>query len=169
MKHLFILLFCISSGFVALANDNDAISYNDKIVNEQIKIGEAILAFSNNPNDFSLNQIRTQGENSLKVLNEMKAYEGNKDFLSAAKTLFRFYVSITQNEYRKILDLIADKNSYTTEEITEKINQLTESISKKEKPLDAKFKDAQVAFAQKYNFTLSKNELEDKFKGGSEK
>ena len=72
MKHLFIFCFLLITSFSIYANSEDAIAYNDKIVSEQTKIGEAILAFSTNPNDFSLTQIRTQAENSLGVLNGMK-------------------------------------------------------------------------------------------------
>ena len=64
--------------------------------------------------------------------------------------------------------LIQEKDKYTSEQITAKINELTESISKKEVPLDEQFKDAQVAFAKKYNFTLRKNDLEEKFKDAKE-
>ncbi|MBK9793829.1 MAG: hypothetical protein IPP60_12260 [Sphingobacteriales bacterium] len=168
MKHLFIFCFLLITSFSIYANSEDAIAYNDKIVSEQTKIGEAILAFSTNPNDFSLTQIRTQAENSLGVLNGMKPMDGNKDFLVAAKALFKFYAGITKNEYKKILELIQEKDKYTSEQITAKINELTESISKKEVPLDAQFKDAQVAFAKKYNFTLRKNDLEEKFKDAKE-
>ena len=149
MKSLFILFISILSTVATFASDADAIDYNDKIVTEQNKIGEAILAFSSNPNDFTLNQIKIQADEGLEVLNSMKPFEGNKKFLSAAKALFKFYGEITGNEY-------------TNEEINAKVNELTGSISKKENPLDVQFKEAQVEFAGKYNFTLTKNELEEK-------
>ena len=85
MKSLFILFISILSTTATFASDADAIDYNDKIVTEQNKIGEAILAFSSNPNDFTLNQIKIQADEGLEVLNSMKPFEGNKKFLSAAK------------------------------------------------------------------------------------
>jgi hypothetical protein len=164
MKQLLTFLLCSFAFLSSFAGNNEAIAYNDKIVSEQNKIGEAILAFSGNPNDFSLSGIKTQAERSLSVLKEMKPYEGDKKFLSAAKALFKFYGDITENEYKKILQLVVDKKKYTQEEITQKINKLTESISKREHPLDKAFQEAQIAFAQKYGFSLRKNDLIDKFK-----
>jgi hypothetical protein len=83
--------------------------------------------------------------------------------------LFKFYGEITGNEYKKILLLIKEKDKYTNEEINAKVNELTGSISKKEDPLDVQFKEAQVEFAGKYNFTLTKNELEEKINKLKEK
>ena len=92
MKHILLLLITIIVSFSVKANNDAAIAYNDKIVNEQTKIGETILSFSGNPNEFSLTQIGTQVQNSLKVLNSMKALDGNKDFLDAAKALFKSWL-----------------------------------------------------------------------------
>ncbi|MFN8295148.1 MAG: hypothetical protein U0T69_03085 [Chitinophagales bacterium] len=168
MKHFLFLFLTVIASFYAKANNDAAIAYNDKIVNEQTKIGETILSFSGNPNEFSLTQISTQVQNSIKVLNSMKALDGNKDFLDAAKALFKFYASITKNEYKKILVLLQEKNKYSQEELVSKIDELTNSISSKERPLDKKFQAAQAAFAQKYGFTLTKNKLEDKIKNVTE-
>ena len=164
MKHLFILCISLITSFQLFAANDAAITYNDKIVGEQTKIGEAILAFSGNPNDFSLKQIKTQADNSLTVLNTMKPFDGNKDLLDAAKALFKFYAAITKNEYKKILVILQEKDKYTQEQLTAKINEYSNSISKREAPLDEKFQTAQKAFAKKHNFTLSKNELEEKIK-----
>lgn len=162
MNYIFIFTLCILSAFSGLANNNDAVEYNDKIVNEQTKIGEAILAFSNNPNNFSLSLIKEQAEKSQDVLKQMKPFEGNKQFLAAAKALFKFYADITNKEYKKILEIIEDKDKYSPSDITAKINELSNSISKREVPLDKAFEDAQVEFAKKYNFSLRKNDFSDK-------
>lgn len=164
MKHILILLITIATSVSANANNDAAIAYNDKIVNEQTKIGETILLFSGNPNEFSLTQISTQVQNSLKVLNTMRGFDGSKDLLEAAKALFKFYASITKNEYKEILELLEKRNKYSQEELSSKIDELTNSISAKEGPLDKKFQAAQSVFAQKYGFTLSKNKLEEKIK-----
>lgn len=164
MKYFLFLFIAFITSVSSYANNDEAISYNDKIVGEQTKIGEAIIAFSNDPNDFSLTQIKTQADNSLEVLNSMKPLDGNKDFLEAAKALFRFYGEITKAEYKKILELLQNKDKYTQEQLTTKITAYTESIGKKEHPLDEKFQAAQSSFAKKYGFTLTKNELEDKIK-----
>ncbi len=169
MKHFFILCIAVITSFSVFAtNSDDALAYNDKIVSEQTKIGERILAFSTDPNEFSLKQIKTQSDESLSVLSSMKPIDGNKDFLNAAKALFKFYGSITKDEYKKILAILQQKDKYSQEQLNAKIGEYTASISKKENPLDNNFQTAQIAFAKKYGFTLRKNELEDKFKEAKE-
>ena len=59
MKFLFtitITLLSISLGWTS----DEAVRYNNEIITEQNKIGEAILEFSNNPNDFTLLNIKNK-------------------------------------------------------------------------------------------------------------
>lgn len=165
----FLLVFTaiITLQFV-FAQNQAAIAYNDKIVQEQSKIAESILHFSTNPNEFALSQIKNQAEAGLNILNDMKPFEGNKEFLNAAKKIFKFYISIADNEYKKMLDLISHADEYTESALTQKAQELTESLSKKEKPLDAKFQTAQVAFAKKYGFKLTKNEVQERLESDEE-
>lgn len=147
----------------AFANNNDAVLYNDRIIAEQNKIGLTLLTFSGNPNEFSLSSVTTQVDKSLDVLKGMKAFDGDKEFLISAKALFKFYKSISKNEYLKILQIIENKKRYTQEEVGIKIDLLTKSIAQQEDPLDAAFQSAQKKFANKYGFTLTKNNLSEKF------
>lgn len=154
----FLLLFSVHFSF---AQDQEAIAYNDKIVTEQTKIAESILSFSNNPNEFGLSQIQKQAEESLNTIKSMKPYKGEKNFLNCAKNLFKFYIDITKNEYKQMLSLITESSKYSEKELVDKVQKLTNSLTKKEKPLDEKFQAAQVAFAEKFNFKLTKNALQE--------
>lgn len=156
MKVLFSTIIVLLLSACAFAEQENAIEYNDKIISEQTKIGAAIMAFSASPNDFSLSSVRTQVDKSLEVLKGMKPYEGNKTFLSSAKSLFKFYAGVSNKEYRKILILLDNRGKFTPEKLTESINQLIETIAKKEEPLDKAFQVQQVAFAAKYGFQLQK-------------
>ncbi|HRB20038.1 MAG TPA: hypothetical protein PKZ14_08140, partial [Chitinophagales bacterium] len=73
-------------------------------------------------------------------------------------------INISQKEYKEMLTLLTSGNNFTKEAINKKIKELSGSISKKEKPLDEKFQAAQKEFAKKYNFELSKNELQERMK-----
>lgn len=159
MKSILFSLFLLFS-IKAIAGSAEAIAYNDKIVTEQNNIGKKILDFSAAPNEASLAAIREQTDASLKELNQMKPYEGNKELLDAAKALFSFYHEVSENEYKEILAMLNNKDKYSNEEFTSKLNQLVTSISDKEKPLDERFSTAQKAFAGKYGFTLKDNDLQ---------
>ena len=160
MKKITFILGLFLSATFSFASDNPAIDYNDKIIIEQNKIGTSIKAFSQNPNDFTLDNIHQQVKKSLVILDEMQPFNGNKKFLKSAKNLFKFYLSITQNEYKEMLDLIINKNNESSEVVNNKITILGDKISKKEDPLDDKFQTAQIAFAKENNFTLTPNQEE---------
>ena len=109
MRVLFSTILVLLLSTSAFAEQESAIEYNDKIITEQTKIGAAIITFSTTPNDFSLSNVRNQVDKSLDILNGMKPYEGNKTFLSSAKTLFKFYAGVSNKEYRKILQLLENR------------------------------------------------------------
>ncbi|HOU46852.1 MAG TPA: hypothetical protein PLL99_03555, partial [Chitinophagales bacterium] len=56
----------------------------------------------------------------------------------------------------KILQLLENRQKFTPEKLTQTINQLIESIAKKEDPLDKALQAQQAAFATKYGFQLQK-------------
>ncbi|MFN8284529.1 MAG: hypothetical protein U0U67_15005 [Chitinophagales bacterium] len=163
---LLIAFFTINATYSE--NGESAIEYNDKIVAEQNKIGNQILAFSEGPSSESLAGLQKQAKASLAALNEMKPFEKNSDLLNSAKALFQFYIGVTNNEYAKILTMIND-TTLTQEELISKINVVIAAISEKEKVLDANFNAAQVAFANKYGFTLTKNELQEEIDSATKK
>ena len=142
-------------------NDIIAVEYNDKIVAEQNKIGNQILAFTEAPSAESLAGLQKQANASIGVLNEMKPYKKNGELLNAAKSLFQFYIDVTSNEYAKVLALFNESSKYSQEELIEKINVYVDVISQKEKIVDTNFAAAQTAFAKKHGFTLTENKLQE--------
>lgn len=159
-KYIFLLIAFFTINTISATNSQEAIDYNYKIVTEQNKIGNQILAFTEAPSKESLAGLQKQAASSLAVLNSMKSFDKNNDLLNAAKDLFKFYVAVTSDEYAKILDLISE-TKLTQEELISKINVYVASISEKEKTFDANFGAAQTAFAKKYGFTFSQNALQE--------
>ena len=156
---LFVAFLTINATFGK--TDNAAIDYNDRIVTEQNKIGNQILAFTEEPSVASLAGLQKQANASLAVLNEMKPFEKNSELLNAAKALFQFYIDVTNNEYAKVLALLNESSKYSQEELVERINIYVASISQKEKEFDTAFSIAQNNFAKKYGFTLTENKLQE--------
>lgn len=170
MKNLLVLLVAIFTIHATQAkSDNAAIDYNDKIVAEQNKIGEQILAFTAQPTNESIVVLQKQAAASLAVLNNMKPFEKNSELLDAAKKLFKFYVDITNNEYVKVLELLNNSDKYKPEELSAKINEYVAIISQKESILDANFSIAQQNFAKKYGFTLTENKLQEEIDSNNKK
>jgi hypothetical protein len=170
MKNLLVLLVAIFTIHATQAkSDNAAIDYNDKIVAEQNKIGEQILAFTAQPTNESIVVLQKQAAASLEVLNSMKPFEKNSELLDAAKKLFKFYVDITTNEYVKVLELLNNSDKYKPEELSAKINEYVAIISQKESILDANFSIAQQNFAKKYGFTLTENKLQEEIDSNNKK
>lgn len=170
MKNLLVLLVAVFTIHATQAkSDNAAIDYNDKIVAEQNKIGEQILAFTAQPTNESIIVLQKQAAASLEVLNNMKPFEKNSELLDAAKKLFKFYVDITTNEYAKVLELLNNSEKYKAEELTAKINEYVAIISQKESVLDANFSIAQQNFAKKYGFTLTENKLQEEIDSNNKK
>lgn len=162
MKTLSLVLTLILFSFTSYSANDEAIQYNDKIVEEQSKVAEKILDFSANPNESTLSEIKQQAASGLDVLKKMKAFDKNKSFLEAAKSLFEFYYSITENEYKQSLDLLSKLTPENQAETVTKLNKLLAVITDKEKILDEKFKEEQQKFADKYGFNLVENKFQDK-------
>jgi hypothetical protein len=160
MKEIFALL-AVFSCMTASASSQDAIAYNDSIVNEQNKITKAMIEFSALPSDTALENVRRQAHAGLLVLNGMSAFDGNPDLLNRAKDLFTFYSNISINEYTQILTLLLNKDQYTFEELSGHMKVYVDAISVREKPLDEAFHAAQLAFAQHYGFVLQNNSVQD--------
>lgn len=149
----------------------DAIAYNDYIVNEQNAIGNAILELSNAFNEGGdmesyktgifreYEELKLQCNTSLEKITIITPYDNNSEFLEAALNLFTFYKKVIANEYYLLINFMTNENATIEEQ--EKIMSLMENMSAEEARIDNIFLQAQQAFANKYGFTLSENELQD--------
>jgi hypothetical protein len=159
---VFILLFA------ACSNKSSAVAYNDTIVEEQNKIIEHILAMSNavyDPTTAEMHRqkIVEQCDISIAVVSAMDAFEGNTELRDAALALFKFYREIALQEFKQMLQILAQEE--ITEEDLQKLTDLDERISIRETPLDEAFHNAQSAFSNKYNLMLQRNQFQDAIDG----
>ena len=168
MKKIILGLMLVSAISAQAQSDDKAIAYNDYIVNLQNTIGESIVTF----NDvMSTDTITAEGikpyyeaminntKNAIVKINEVLPYDGNSDLKNAASDLFQFYLTIFQNEYKEMIDIIFSDNIGDPQ--LQRMNEILADISAKEAVLDGNFQAAQEAFAAKYNFEIIENELQD--------
>lgn len=139
---------------------DDAVDYNDYIVNEQFAIIEEMEAWSTLISELAekdvvltkLNQMLSQIEISIKKVKKLDDYEGNTAFRDAAIELFSFYGKICGNEYKELVEILYSED-LGEEELT-RMNEIVEDITIREQNYDEKFISAQKEFAEKHNFIL---------------
>ena len=144
---------------------SQAIDYNDKIVRLQSKIGKNMIAFSRT---FSSNNMTLMENKYTELLDSidfalsraeaMEPFNGSSQLRDTAIKLFEFYQDISENEYDEILDIFSQDE--ITEADVERIEDLAEGITEREKALDYEFSAVQKAFAQEYGILLRDNKLQ---------
>ena len=169
MKKTFLLLVILLSGLQQLViaqQFKTPIDYHNYILNEQQKIVNAIISFSNqfNSKDSILlaNYNSTKGviKKSCENIQKLPAYNGDSEMKDAALPLFEMYFNAMDVEYREIVDLFIKKDF--GKKTQERVNFLLNSINEKEKKLDVRLIDAQANFAQKYKLEIQNNQLQQK-------
>lgn len=164
MKNLLLLLLLIP--FAASAQTS-ALEFNDKIVEEQTKIGQRLIDFNyaveaGTDTDMPLQLTLEQVKASLAVVEKLSWQDGGPLKKSAVE-LFKFYQGIVSNEYVEMIKIV-EKPQLLDADI-KRMNELLASITEREGKLDAEFAYQQESFAKLNNFTLERNELQDELDG----
>jgi len=153
------------NGIAQQSEFKDAVSYNDYIVVEQMKIADAInqvaATFETGTQtdiNAKLDELVAQIDKSITAVRAMPEYNGNKAFRDAAVDLFLFYRKIAQNEYKELSTLITGTDY--SDEILKKMSDLITKITEDEKPYDYKFLTEQDNFAKQNNFQVVPQDLE---------
>jgi hypothetical protein len=141
----------------------DPVAYNDQLIDEQTKIGQSILAFTNVMNGEDLSGLEParlvlvrQIEGSIAVASAMPPVDGSTELRDAAVSLFSFYLRTAQQEYRRFVEILAD--GAVTESEAAESEGLIAAVTAGEAQADQAFEATQVAFAAKYSFELTENE-----------
>lgn len=134
--------------------------YNDYIVIEQKKVMESFDKFAdavNNGNLDSMNQSREQlcmhADAALGSMKKLADFREDTLFRSAAIDFFGFVNDACQNQLKEIVD-IAAKDSLITDADIERIHQLSQNYTLKEKEKNEALMQAQDQFAKKFNVII---------------
>ncbi|MEP7255886.1 MAG: hypothetical protein ABI666_08905 [Ferruginibacter sp.] len=163
---LFSFLVITTSGYAQIKTFSTAVEYNDFIIGEQVKIGEAIKGFisvfTNSTDTIEIQGARkaivTQADSSVNQLKLLYSFKGDTALKKNAMRLFSFYSKTAANEYKQLVWAIFDAKK-TTEEKNKAQQEILKIITDKEAFYDKNFQDAQKAFAAKHHIDLKENEF----------
>lgn len=168
MRQTLLLLFLFVSGISLNAqtssqyNFKTAVEYNDYIVNKQTEIGVMINDLMTIVND--TNSLVDQAHISRRaaivkmnsIINDvrnMPDWKGNTQLRDVSVSLFSFYRSCFENEYKSMIDIVYKTDA--TDDDFKELDRLLLVVTEKEKPLDDAFAKAQSDFASANGFTLT--------------
>lgn len=172
MKYVSAFWMCFLFFISAHAQTFDnAVKYNDFIVSLQNDIGRRVIQFNDQVASENLTKELIQPyldslvittRTSKAALLILVPFEGETGIRDSAYDLFAFYESIFLNEYVQMIDMLVLMPTGDLD--MARFQEIMTSITEREKVLDEQFQKSQQAFADKYNFTLEANELEEQIK-----
>lgn len=140
----------------------DAIKYNDALVNEEVLVIQAESAFSdavvNNKQeelDKLYNAFSKQVQSSILTVNNIKPLGDDSKFKDATLGLLSAYESVVKQEYAEVLKIAKVPDEEYTEEHNNNMNDLSKKIDEKLDKEVQNFLNAQKEMTSKYNITLS--------------
>lgn len=148
------------------AENQDAKSYNDKLIGIQNSVIREFLALSQTFSSNDKASIDVAYKKSLEVtkkavedIKNAGPYEGDDEFRLKLQALLEFYQSLVEKEYKEIIK-IRSKGSNAKPKDINRLNEIQASITERETKLDADMAAAQSGFAVKYGFRLETNKLQ---------
>jgi predicted amino acid-binding ACT domain protein len=156
---------CDFSGSVNGVSGADAIEYNERIVNIQSTVIEAMLAMAASfqttqaaSMQRELGKLQRVTDKALVDVAKITPLEGDEGLLKSGTALFKFYKRLAHGEFVTFVKILS-KPAPTTEDIAQ-IERITANIDSEETKLDADFSAAQSRFAKKHNMPLVENKLQ---------
>lgn len=171
-----LLFFFLLSAPVTLGAQTSfrhAVDYNDFIIGEQTRIGNAINGFNEACGKGKLKQMNTkhaevlaQIKTSLTAVKALKPYKHNTAFRDAAIDLFEMYESVAANEYMEIIALMNEGIDVGNNRA--KFIDVLGKIDIRSKKVNDNFLAKQKAFAEEFGLKLEENKYEQNEKAKSE-
>ncbi|HVG11630.1 MAG TPA: hypothetical protein VM843_01445 [Flavisolibacter sp.] len=146
---------------------DDAVSYNDYIIQRQGKIINHILAVASQVGTDldSAEALLGKGvlitDSALAQVGAMAPYQGDTTFRNRALGNFHFYRRLFTSDYRKII-AINRKGETATEADIEAIQSIQENLEAEEAELDKLLSNAQSDFAKRNKMPLLENDVQKK-------
>lgn len=143
----------------------DAIKYNDLIIDQQTLIVEKINNLYESMNDFEHpEKIEEAYQNAMKqidkgseTISKMENFGGKSEFREASIKLFVIYKSVVQNEIKGMMEILNIPNTDITPEIESQFDNLNKQALEKMGNGLKEFQVVQYEFAEKYKFKVNKS------------
>jgi hypothetical protein len=165
-KTITIILFSIIAIVVTSCGPTkeEAISYNDKIINEQVaifekidKVYEALKDYKNQTGmDYAYNEALKQVETGNEIVSKTDKFDGNSELRDGALKLFATYKSVLQNEIKRMIEIIKLPDNLYTTDMEAEFNKLSDASLKTLNQSEKEFIELQKTFATKYKFEIEK-------------
>lgn len=142
----------------------EAISFNDKIINEQVLIIDKInLLFDalddytdHAGTDLAYSEALKQLETGTDVVSKLPKFGGSTEFRDEALKLFATYKSVLQNEFKKMIALSKLPDEQYLQQEEEEYKSLNKMASEKMDDGLQELNAIQREFAAKYKFEIEK-------------
>lgn len=166
-KSYTVLLFCFMIViFTSCApSKEDAIKYNDLIIDQQTIIVDKINNLYESMNDFEHPEIMEEAyKNALdqidkgtEAVSKMDNFDGKSEFREASLKLFAIYKSALQNEIKGMMEILKIPKTDITPEIESQFDNLNKQALEKMGNGLKEFQSIQYEFATKYKFKVNKS------------
>lgn len=162
-KKLILALAIISASLFTSCGPsrNDAIEYNDKIVDIQKSLLPAQDAFINQidgHNKDSLKiaqaQFSEKAKNALEQCQKMPDFNGKREYLDASIDYFKGSLSLADNEAKEITLIISKDSSQVTEKDVADVKAYSEKFDADYTKILQKVQNAQAAFSKEWKFDI---------------
>jgi hypothetical protein len=154
----------VSKSEKSFDNNDDAIAYNDQMIDIQIIVDNALVDFLDAIDTYNPETIKTAKAKTLaeikkaqKAVSKMKKFNKNGEYKKAMLELISMYKDITDNELTKIISLVTSGNEMSEEDWS-KYSALYDSALLKYNTAFDKFNAWQDGFAAEYDFTVNRGE-----------
>lgn len=151
-------------GASLLEDQDNAIEFNDALIEEQYTVVESFLDFSNTFATLDEADVQTEfdktkdvAQQGLDNVKEVETIDGGEEFKDAMIELLEFYVRILDEDYQEIIDIYLKPASEYTDADLERLDEILIEVGAEETELDNKVQAAQEAFAEEFNIEIQEN------------
>ncbi|MDF1546920.1 MAG: hypothetical protein P1P88_03810 [Bacteroidales bacterium] len=161
-KYFLVLLFMSLINCVLAQNVDEAIKYNDAIIdknNEVITAFEALMEsyakFDPKEMDKAYNDALLKVQDAIIFVKKLTAFKSDASFRDGALDLFKVYKSFLDVEHKRIIELLKLPDTRYGEKEVAEYEELINKINEKNEQEMNKLIQIQNDFAKKHHFDIS--------------
>ncbi|MBU0489433.1 MAG: hypothetical protein KKA07_04335 [Bacteroidetes bacterium] len=154
---MILFLFACSGGVTT----DDAVKYNDQIIEHQVKIVKKLDALDNTLSTYvladmnaALSAAKEQTDQGIKAVEAMGEFDGSTAFRDAGLDFFKVVQKMIETEYPEVVKLMSLSEEDYDDEANNRVMELADVMDSSLKGAMEAFSKAQDDFAAKYNFSL---------------
>jgi len=163
-KNLFYVLALFVVAFITSCGPTmeDAINYNDQIIDEELAIIDKINVLETEFSTYEPSKIEPaldaallQVTNSIEIVEALDNFDGSSEFKNQTLEFFRMFKKQLEEDYAEMLEIYKLPSDQYTSVEEKRYNEIVKKIDDEYQPQFKEFTGTQDAFATKYGFTLN--------------